>query len=118
MGIVYTPFVYNDWLMFEGIPSEVSEYRLGNPSALEWVIDQYCVEHSKTDPEEITSDPNRADDEEYIVRLIGQVVTVSVETMKLVRSLPAFDASPSARGYTQAELDAAHIYVAEDAPAD
>ena len=30
-----------------------------------------------------------ADDEEYIVRLVGRVVTVSVETFKLVKELPA-----------------------------
>jgi len=37
----------------------------------------------------ITSDPNRKDDEEYIIRLIGQVVAVSVETVKIVKSLPS-----------------------------
>jgi predicted helicase len=34
------------------------------------------------------ADPNRPDDEEYIVRLVGQVVTVSLETLKIVKSLP------------------------------
>ena len=34
------------------------------------------------------SDPNRLDDEEYIVRLIGQVITVSLETQRIVNSLP------------------------------
>jgi predicted helicase len=33
------------------------------------------------------NDPNREDDPEYIVRLVGQVVTVSVETVRLVREL-------------------------------
>lgn len=33
------------------------------------------------------NDPNRPDDPEYIVRLLGQVVTVSVETVQLVREL-------------------------------
>ncbi|HEV2133379.1 MAG TPA: hypothetical protein VGR47_03875 [Terracidiphilus sp.] len=33
------------------------------------------------------NDPNREDDPEYIVRLIGQVVTVSVETVQLVKEL-------------------------------
>ena len=37
----------------------------------------------------IESDPNRADDPEYIVRLVGQVVRVSVETLKIVNGLPA-----------------------------
>ena len=48
------------------------DYRLGNRSALEWVIDQYRV---KTDEKRsgIVNDPNRADDEEYIVGLVGKV---------------------------------------------
>ena len=33
------------------------------------------------------SDPNNLDDEEYIVRLVGKVVTVSVETVRLVNEL-------------------------------
>jgi len=36
----------------------------------------------------VTNDPNRADDPEYILRLIGQVITVSLETVKIVQSLP------------------------------
>src|SRR5262249_15482743 len=36
----------------------------------------------------ITSDPNNPDDEEYIVHLVGQVVRVSVETVKIVNALP------------------------------
>jgi predicted helicase len=63
------------------------EYRLGNRSALEWVIDQYQVTEDKHSG--IRSDPNRPDDSEYIVRLVGQVIRVSLETVKLVKSLPA-----------------------------
>jgi predicted helicase len=62
-------------------------YRLGNRSALEWVIDQYQVSSDKRSG--ITSDPNRADDEHYIVRLVGRVITVSVESVRLVAGLPA-----------------------------
>jgi predicted helicase len=43
----------------------------------------------------IRSDPNRPDDEEYILRLLGQVVRVSVETVKIVESLPPWEAAPS-----------------------
>lgn len=121
-----TALIYNDWLTLAGIPEEAHAYRLGNRSALDWIVDQYQVERAKGNPDEILSDPNRTDDEEYIVRLIGQVVTVSVETMKLAQSLPALDAakpaksaaSKSAEGDTQADLDAGHIYVAEDKPGD
>ena len=61
-------------------------YRLGNRSALEWIIDQYRIKTDKRS--RIRSDPNRPDDEEYIVRLIGQVVRVSLETVEIVRGLP------------------------------
>ena len=49
------------------------------------MIDQYQV----TEHNGIRSDPNREDDPEYIVRLVGQVVRVSLETVRLVSSLPA-----------------------------
>jgi predicted helicase len=68
------------------LPVECFDYRLGNRSALEWVIDQYQVQEDKRSG--IRSDPNRADDPEYIVRLVGQVVRVSVETVRIVKGLP------------------------------
>ena len=50
------------------------------------MIDQYQVSVDKRSG--IRSDPNRADDEEYIVRLVGQVIRVSLETVKIVAALP------------------------------
>jgi hypothetical protein len=50
-------------------------------------LDQYQISTDKHSG--ITNDPNREDDPQYIVRLIGQVVTLSLETVKIVRSLPA-----------------------------
>ena len=77
---------YNDFFTLRGIPAAAFDYRLGNRSALEWVIDQYRV---STDPRSgITNDPNREDDPKYILRLIGQVITVSLETQQIIASLP------------------------------
>ena len=81
-----TSLTYNDFLTLDGIPPETFDYRLGNRSALEWVIDQYQVSTDKRSG--ITNDPNRPDDPEYIVRLLGQVITVSLETEKIVKRLP------------------------------
>jgi predicted helicase len=81
-----TELIYNDFLTLTGIPPQVFNYKLGNRSALEWVIDQYKV---STDPRSgITNDPNRPDDPQYIVRLIGQVITVSLETLQIINNLP------------------------------
>jgi len=81
-----TVLTVNPTLTLVGIPPEAFEYRLGNRSALDWVIDQYRVKTDKRSG--ITSDPNCADDPEYIVRLIGQVIRVSLETVHIVKSLP------------------------------
>lgn len=82
-----TALKINDSLTLANLPPEIFEYRLGNRSALEWVIDQYRItEDSRTG---IRSDPNRPDDPEYILRLVGQVIRVSLETVRIVRALPA-----------------------------
>lgn len=87
-----TQLVYNESLTLRGIPPEAFEYRLGNRSALEWVVDQY---RTKTDARSgITHDPNSPDDEQYIVRLVKQVVTVSLETVRIVKSLPPLEIVP------------------------
>ncbi len=81
-----TQLVYNDFLTLDGIPAKAFGYRLGNRSALEWVIDQYRVKTDKRSG--IVNDPNREDDPRYIVKLIGKVITVSLETVEIVEGLP------------------------------
>jgi predicted helicase len=82
-----TAVIINDFLTLSGIPSAAFEYRLGNRSALEWIIDQYQV---SADPRSgIVNDPNRPDDPQYIIRLIGKIVTVSLETVHVVKIIPA-----------------------------
>lgn len=88
-----TQVVVNEALTLADIPPRVFEYRLGNRSALEWIVDQYQVKTDKRSG--IVSDPNDVDDPEAIVRLVKQVVTVSLETVAIVGGLPRFD--PPAR---------------------
>jgi predicted helicase len=66
---------------------------LGSRSAIEWIIDRYYV---KTDKDSgIVNDPNdwsrEVGDPRYILDLLARIVTVSVETMKIVDSLPSLD---------------------------
>lgn len=88
--VVYDALVVNRLLTLIGIPPEAFDYRLGNLSALEWVIDQYRVRKDKHSG--IHFDPNkyaayRDKGERYIIRLVGQVVAVSLETVKIVNAL-------------------------------
>ena len=82
-----TQLKYNDFLMLDGIPAEAFGYRLGTRSALEWVVDQYRVKVDKRSG--IRNDPNRADQPQYIVDLIGRVISVSLRTVEIVDGLPA-----------------------------
>ena len=84
-----TQIVYNDFLTLDGVPEKAFDYRLGTRSALEWIINQYCVKIDKRSG--IVNDPNRADDPQYIVKLIGKVITVSLETVGVVDGLPSLD---------------------------
>ena len=82
--------VYNDHLTLSDIPAEANEYMLGSRSGLEWLIDRYQVRTDKDSG--IVNDPNdwcrEHDDPRYIIDLIKRVTRVSVETMRIVRSLP------------------------------
>ncbi len=81
-----TQLAYNNFLILDGIPAKAFDYRLGNRSALEWVIDQYRVKTDKRSG--IVNDPNRPDDPRYVVKLIGKVIAVSLETVEIVEGLP------------------------------
>ncbi len=85
LGKDRTSIQINESLTLAGIPPEVFDYKLGSKSAIEWVIDQYQVKGD--------SDPNREDDPGYIVRLVGQVIRASIETVRIVKSLPDFRAT-------------------------
>ncbi len=83
-----TQIRYNGFLSLSGVPAEAFDYRLGNRSALEWVVDQYRVKTDKRSG--IVNDANRVDDPRYIVNLLGRVIAVSLETLQIVAGLPAY----------------------------
>jgi len=79
--------IYNDFLKLDDIPKAVFNYKLGNRSALEWVIEQYRVKVDKRSG--IVNDPNREEDESYILELVKKIITVSLETIKVIEGLPS-----------------------------
>ncbi len=81
-----TQLCHNNLQTLDGIPAEAFAYRLGNRSALEWVIDQYCFKTDKRSG--IVNDLNCADGPQYILRPLGKVVSVSLETVGIVAGLP------------------------------
>ena len=82
--------IYNTRVTLSNIPEEAYRYQLGARSAIEWIIDRYQV---KTDKDSgIINDPNDwSENPRYIIDLLRRIVTVSLETMKIVDALPALD---------------------------
>ncbi len=71
-----------------GVPPEVWTYRLGNRSAVEWILDQY-KEKTPKDPtiREKFNTYRFADHKEKVIDLLKRVTRVSVETMKIVEAM-------------------------------
>ncbi|MGB7949002.1 MAG: type ISP restriction/modification enzyme, partial [Candidatus Binatia bacterium] len=71
-----------------GIPSEAWDYRLGNRSALEWILDQYKEKKPK-DPtiREKFNTYRFADYKEKVIDLLMRVTTVSVRTVVVVEAM-------------------------------
>jgi len=73
-----------------GVPAACWDYKLGNRSGLEWVLDQY-KEKTPRDPT-IRAKFNTyrfADYKEHVIDLLGRVTRVSVETMEVVEAMRA-----------------------------
>ena len=79
--------VYNAQLTLAGIPEDAYRYMLGSRSAIDWIIDRYRIRTDKASG--ITNDPNTySDDPRYIIDLLKRIVTVSIETIRIVDELP------------------------------
>lgn len=74
--------------ILKGVPKEAWDYKLGNRSALEWVLDQYKEKKPK-DPTiaEKFNTYRFTDYKDHVIDLLKRVCTVSVETMKIVGSM-------------------------------
>lgn len=93
---------YNAYLTLEDIPVEAQRYMLGSRSALDWILERYQVKADKASG--IVNDPNdwsrEHDQPRYIRDLIGRIITVSLETMRIVDGLPALGLETAAHTQT------------------
>ena len=72
-----------------GIPTIAWDYKLGNRSALEWILDQYKEKKPK-DPtiREKFNTYKFADYKEHVIDLLQRVCTVSIQTMEIIQQMP------------------------------
>jgi predicted helicase len=72
-----------------GVPTIAWDYKLGNRSALEWILDQYKEKKPK-DPtiREKFNTYKFADYKEHVIDLLQRVCTVSIQTMEIIQKMP------------------------------
>ena len=85
-----TRIIYNDKIAIASIPEEAYEYVVNGKSAIEWIMERYAITTDKASG--IVNDPNdwalEHNDPKYIFNLVLRIITVSLETMKIVKGLP------------------------------
>ena len=85
---------YNPRITMTGIPLEAYDYVVNGKPALDWVMERQCVKTDKASG--IENDANRyaietVGNPAYPLELFQRVITVSLETMKIVNGLPALE---------------------------
>ena len=88
--------IYNKRVTIKDIPLEAYYYVVNGKPALEWVIDRQCVSVDKKGGSGIVNDANdwaieTMNNAAYPLELFLRVITVSLETMKIVKALPKLD---------------------------
>lgn len=84
---------YNESIRLSNIPLDAYEYVVNGRSALEWIMDRYQIRVDKAsgivnDPNDWAAEHNKP---RYILDLLLSIVTVSLETNKIVVGLPKLD---------------------------
>lgn len=84
---------FNPWIKLTNIPLEAYDYVVNGRSAIEWVMERYQIKTDKASG--IVNDPNDWATEHgkprYILDLLLSVITVSLETLKIIQGLPKLD---------------------------
>ncbi|SDB66294.1 type ISP restriction/modification enzyme [Pseudomonas sp. NFACC13-1] len=89
-----TTVIYNHRITLKGIPEAAWDYVVNGKAALDWVMERQAVRTDKASG--IVNDANdwateTMGDPKYPLELFKRVVTVSLETQKIVESLPPLD---------------------------
>jgi predicted helicase len=89
-----TTVIYNERIIIQDIPLKAYDYVVNGKPALEWVMDRQAVTTDKNSG--IVNDANlwateTMNNAKYPLELFQRVITVSLETMKIVNNLPKLD---------------------------
>lgn len=93
-----TQIIFNQYVTLKGIPLNAYDYVVNGKSALEWIMERYTVTvdlNSKGEGSGIKNDPNEwSSDPRYIIDLVKRVISVSIESNKIISKLPPLNILP------------------------
>ncbi|WP_163833955.1 DEAD/DEAH box helicase [Spartinivicinus ruber] len=86
--------IYNHKITMTNIPVEAYDYIVNGKPALEWVMERQVVKKDKSSG--IVNDANRyaietMKDPSYPLKLFQRIITVSLQTLRIVKNLPRLD---------------------------
>jgi predicted helicase len=86
--------IYNHKITIKNIPLEAFDYVVNGKSAVEWIMDRQRIATHKDS--QITNNPNDWANEamnnpKYPLELLLKVITISVDTVKIVNKLPKLE---------------------------
>ena len=92
-----TKLIYNEFITVDGIPLEAQKYVINKKSALGWIIDKanISIDSKNGIGNNFNDYAAEKKDPRYPLSLFLRIITVSLETMKIVKSLPPLQIHPA-----------------------
>ncbi len=82
--------IFNESITIKNIPLEAYDYIVNGKSAIEWIMERYCVSQDKASG--IINDCNKySDDPKYVLNLLLSVISMSVKINETIKELPDYE---------------------------
>ena len=82
--------IFNESITVKNIPLEAYEYIVNGKSAIEWIMERYCVSQDKASG--IINDCNKySDDPKYVLNLLLSIISMSVKINDTIKELPEYE---------------------------
>jgi len=85
-----TTIIFNENITVKNIPIEAYDYIVNGKSAIEWIMERYCVSQDKASG--IVNDCNKySDDPKYVLNLLLSVIAMSIKINETIKELPEYE---------------------------
>lgn len=85
-----TTIIFNESITIKNIPLEAYDYIVNGKSAIEWIMERYCVSQDKASG--IINDCNKySNDPKYVFDLLLSVISMSIKINETIKELPEYE---------------------------